>query len=91
MAKMIRATRTHGAARAISSRYVNAAWRSAREHRGWDGPATRRALRPRLEYLHGLGLTARACGAVLAREWRLHSAAKDWREIAQGRAAEARG
>jgi len=66
----------------MSTRYNNKAWVSARANDGWDGPATRAALAPRLLELHGLGLTATAAGNVLAREYQLHSSREMWAELA---------
>lgn len=68
--------------RGMSARFVRAAWAAARAFGGWDGPATRAALARRLAELHALGLTARAAGNVLAREWGLHSSRELAREMA---------
>jgi hypothetical protein len=68
--------------RQMSVRYREAAHREAARRDGWDGPATRRALEPRLAELHGLGLTAKAAGNVLGREYALHSSREMYAELA---------
>jgi hypothetical protein len=68
--------------REMSNRYREAAHAEARRGDGWDGSATRRALEPRLNELHALGLTARAAGNVLGREYALHSSREMYAELA---------
>jgi hypothetical protein len=65
----------------MSSRYRNATVLAIAECGGWAGPATIAALRPRMVELRAAGLTSRAAGNVLAREYRLYSAL----ELAEGR------
>lgn len=67
----------------MSRRYYNATIDAIIAAGGWAGPATIRALTPRMIELHALGLTTRAAGNVLAREYHLHSALGNALELAE--------